>query len=416
MLTIDLDLQRVAEDAFRSEDPEQPDRMGALVAIDPRNGDILAMVSQPAYDPNAFAGGIDSETWSALTGDEWKPLRNRAISGQYPPGSTYKAIVALAGLSEGKLDPSHEVFCPGYYRLGRRIYRCWKRGGHGDVDLIAALRDSCDVYFYELGVELGIDTIAGYASRFGLGRVTGVPLQAEQPGLIPTKAWKERARGEPWIKGETVSASIGQGFNLVTPIQLANAFAAIANGGVVFRPRIVQRLESWDGELLHEPPPSEPSVAGIDPAAFAKVREGLIAVVAGTPGTPATEFSPGTPRIHGTGGRASVRGVVVAGKTGTSQVVRLDLVKDLEEEEIPVRFRDHALFAAYAPADAPEIAIAVVVEHAGKGGGAVAAPIAQKVLARYFEKKEAAEQPEQVVALADPPAPPGEDVGLGEDR
>jgi len=431
VLTLDVDLQRAAEEAFRPEVPEPPVAaegeeeaeipepspvMGALVALDPRNGDVLAMVSEPAYDPNAFAGGIDAATWSRLTGDEWKPLRNRALSAQYPPGSTYKPIVALAGLGEGVIDADTSVFCPGYYRLGRRVYRCWKRGGHGEVDLLAALRDSCDVYFYQLGVELGIDTIARYAERFGLGRTTGISLQGERPGLIPTKAWKERARGERWIKGETVSAAIGQGFDLVTPLQLANAFAALGNEGRRFTPRIVQRLETWDGQVVREIPPSEPEDAGIDPAHLALVREGLVAVVHGTPGTPATADAPATPRIHGTGGRARVEDVVVAGKTGTSQVVRLDLVEDLEEDEVPVRYRDHALFAAFAPADAPEIAVAVVVEHAGEGGGAAAAPIAQKVLATYFakkreEKREAEhekereqqqerEQPGEVVAMA----------------
>jgi len=419
VLTLDLDLQRAAEEAFRSDDPEKPDAMGALVAIDPRNGDVLAMVSEPAYDPNSFAGGIDSETWSSLTGDEWKPLRNRALSGQYPPGSTYKPIVAIAGLAEKKIDVHTKVFCPGYYRLGRRIYRCWKRGGHGEVDLISALRDSCDVYFYQLGVELGIDTIADYARRLGLGRLTGVALRGEQPGRNPTKEWKERQRDEAWIKGETVSASIGQGYNLVTPIQLANAFAALGNGGRHFTPRIVQRLETWDGRLVRAEPPSEPIDAGVDPEVLALVRQGLVAVVEGTPGRPATDSGPATPRIHGTGARARVPGVEVAGKTGTSQVVRLDLVKDLEDDEIPVRYRDHALFAAFAPAEAPEIAIAVVVEHAGKGGGAAAAPIAQKVLARYFEKKHEREAPptevasltgpDRVAAQVAAPPPPAEE-------
>ncbi|MBW2229264.1 MAG: penicillin-binding protein 2 [Deltaproteobacteria bacterium] len=371
VLTLDLDLQRVAEEAFRSDDPEEPDKMGALVAIDPRNGEILAMVSRPAYDPNAFAGGIDLETWSALVGDQWKPLRNRAIASQYPPGSTYKAIVAVAGLAEGKIDPEETVFCPGWYRMGRRVYRCWKRGGHGEVDLDQALSGSCDVYFYTLGVELGIDTMAKYAAHFGLGKKTGVGLAAERPGLIPTREWKERTRREAWIKGETVSAAIGQGFNLVTPIQLANAFAALGNDGRVYRPRLVKRFETWDGDVVIVPEIVEPKIAEIDPAVLARVRQGLAAVVND---------------LHGTGGRARVPGVVVAGKTGTSQVVALEFTKDLEEDEIPIRFRDHALFAAFAPVESPEIAVAVVVEHAKKGGGTIAAPIAQKVLAKYFEK------------------------------
>lgn len=414
VLTLDLDLQRAAEEAFRSDDPEEPDKMGALVAIDPRNGDVLAMASLPAYDPNDFAGGIDTETWSSLTGDEWKPLRNRAVSAQYPPGSTYKPIVALAGLAEGKVDANTTVFCPGHYRLGRRVYRCWKRGGHGEVDLVAALRDSCDVFFYELGIELGVDTIARFAKSFGLGGRTGVTLAGEASGLIPTKEWKERARHEAWIKGETVSASIGQGYNLVTPIQLANAFAALANGGRRFTPRIVQRLETWDGRVVQELPPSAPVDADIDPAWLEQVREGLVAVVEGTPGTPATDFSPGRPRVHGTGSRARVPGLSVAGKTGTSQVVRLDVVKDLEDDEVPVRYRDHALFAAFAPTENPEIAVAVVVEHAGKGGGAVAAPIAQKVIARWYEKKQAMlnPEPDPDAEPTSAPAGPTETVGV----
>jgi penicillin-binding protein 2 len=353
---------------------------------------VLALVSSPAYNPNSFAGGIDNKTWASLTRDEWKPLRNRAVSGQYPPGSTYKAIVAIAGLAEKKLDPTATVFCPGHYRLGRRVYRCWKRGGHGDVDLDLALLGSCDVYFYQLGVELGIDTIARYARYFGLGRRTGISLLGEQPGLVPTKEWKERARGEAWIKGETVSAAIGQGFNLTTPLQLANAFAAIGNGGKVYRPRLVQRLETWDGKLVSEMPVDEPEVAPVAPEVMDRVRQGLSAVVND---------------LHGTGGRARVPGVLVAGKTGTSQVVRLDLIKDLEDDEVPIRYRDHALFAAFAPVDEPEIAIAVVVEHAGRGGGAAAAPIAQRVLAKYFEKKKAAEL-EELEAPAEPGLAPGQ--------
>jgi len=372
VLTLDLDLQRAAETAFEEVEEGKAPKMGALVAIDPRNGDILALLSRPAYDPNAFAGGIDSATWSALTGDEWKPLRNRALAGQYPPGSTYKSFVALAGLEEGILDPQETVFCPGYYRMGRRVYRCWKRGGHGDVDLVAALVGSCDVYFYQLGVTLGVDRMAQYAKRFGLGRETGIALQGEASGLIPTREWKLRARGEEWIKGETVSVAIGQGFNLVTPLQLVMAYGAIANGGTLHRPRIIKELQTWDGELVRREDPSEGEPTGSDPIFLAALRDALAAVVNAP---------------HGTGGRARLPDVVVAGKTGTTQVVSLDLVKDMEDDEIPIRYRDHALFAAFAPAEDAEIAVVVLVEHAGAGGGKVAAPIARRVLARYFEKQ-----------------------------
>ncbi|MFP6639230.1 MAG: penicillin-binding protein 2 [Myxococcota bacterium] len=374
VLTLDLDLQRVAEQVFRSEDPDQPDPMGALVAMDPRTGEVLALVSRPTYDPNDFSGGIDKAAWNALISHEWRPLRNRAISDQYPPGSTYKPIVAIAGLSEGLLDPHEKVHCPGYYRLGRRVYRCWKHEGHGDVDLEAALRGSCDVYFYKLGLELGIDVIAEYADRFGLGKTTGIELPGERPGLVPTQAWKQRARGESWIRGETVSASIGQGHDLVTPLQLAQAYSILANGGVVHRPHLIKRLETWDGLTVENPVAEADRVSGLDPEVLALVRRALVSAVE---------------HPDATGVRAQVEGVRVGGKTATSQVVSLDLVKGLEPEEIPVAFRDHALFAAFAPADAPEIVVVVVVEHAGAGGGKVAAPMAQKVLARYFEKNPA---------------------------
>lgn len=376
VLTLDLDLQRVAEEAFRSQDPEVPDHMGALVAIDPANGEVLALLSKPAYDPNSFAGGIDSLTWEQLISDPWKPLRNRAVSGQYSPGSTYKSFVAAAGLAEGEITREEEIFCPGFFRLGRRVYRCWKRGGHGDVAMDDALKGSCDVYFYNLGVRLGIDRIARYARGFGFGSPTGVDLGAEKGGLIPSKDWKLRARGEAWIKGETVSAAIGQGYNLVTPIQLAVAYAALANGGRVLRPQLIKRFETWDGEVLKIMTPIERARVPVSREILEVVRDGLVAVVQGE---------------HGTGGRARVLGVNVAGKSGTTQVVSLDLVEDMEPEEIPMRYRDHALFAAFAPAEAPEIAVVALVEHAGAGGGTVAAPIVQKVLARYFEKRRAEE-------------------------
>ena len=371
-LTLDLDLQLAAEQGF-APDPEAPLpelRTGAVVALDPRNGDVLALVSAPAFDPTEFADGIDANLWRALQDDPEKPLQNRAVAGQYPPGSTYKAIVAAAALDAGFLNPMHETFCPGSFRLGRRRYRCWKRGGHGPVDLHHALMESCDVYFYRAGLELGIDRLAGYARGFGLGRPTGIALDGEASGLVPTRQWKERRFQEPWVEGETVSASIGQGFNLVTPMQLATAYAALANGGKVFRPRLVRARVTRDGRLHPGDAVEMTGEVAIDPRHLERVRAGLVAVV----------MDP-----KGTGKRARVPGLVVAGKTGTAQVVRLEHVEGLEEDEIPRRYRDHALFAAFAPAGAPEIVVVVVLEHGG-GGGANAAPIAQRVLARWFEK------------------------------
>ena len=279
-------------------------------------------------------------------------------------------MVAAAALVDGVVTPETKKFCPGHFRLGRRTYRCWRRAGHGWVDLRDALKMSCDVYFYELGRDLGIDRIADFARAFGLGRKTGIDLPNEKSGLVPTKKWKERRLGEAWMGGETISASIGQGFNLITPIQLAVAYAAIANGGVLVEPRTVLRRETDEGVIEA----GEPKVLGrlpVAPEHLEMIRDALEAVV-------------GEPR--GTGGRARVPGVRVAGKTGTVQVVRLKHTEDLEEDEIPIKFRDHAWFVAFAPVEAPEIVVAVLVEHGGHGGSA-AAPIAQRVLARYFEKK-----------------------------
>jgi penicillin-binding protein 2 len=369
-LTIDLDLQRAAEAGFLPEVLGEPAKLGAVVALDVNTGDVLALVSKPAFDPNDFAGGIDADTWNALVSDEWRPIQNRAISGQYPPGSTYKAIVAAAALEEELVDPEEKVFCPGSFRLGRRTYRCWKRGGHGWVDMHQAIVESCDVYFYQLGLALGIDRLAFFARGFNLGRRTEIRLPQEQPGLVPTSAWKERRFGEVWIKGETVSAAIGQGFNLATPLQLTVAFAAIANGGKLVKPRLVLQTEDWNGNLTLGPPPELHGTVPVSPEHLARVREALTAVVH---------------EQGGTGGRVRVPGVLAAGKTGTAQVVAIEHTEGLEEDEVTIRHRDHAWFVGYAPADAPEIAVAALVEHGGHGGSA-AGPIVQRVFARYFEK------------------------------
>ena len=372
-LTIDLDLQRAAEAAFLPDVLGEPSRMGAVVALDPRTGDVLALVSKPAFDPNEFAGGIAADVWKRLTTDEWRPLQNRALSGQYPPGSVFKAFVAAAALEEGVVTPRDTFFCPGHFRLGNRTYRCWKKEGHGTMALRDALKQSCDVYFYQVGTQLGIERIARYAKGFQLGRTSGIPLSDEVAGLVPTPEWKERRFSEPWQKGETVSIAIGQGFNLVTPIQLAVAFAAIANGGQILEPRIVLRHTGENGEVVEAGSPVVRGHLPVSAENLALVRDALEAVV-------------GEP--HGTGGRSRVPGVRVAGKTGTAQVVHLQHTEDLEDDEIPIRYRDHAWFAAFAPVEAPEIVVSVLVEHGG-GGGANAAPIAGKVLTAYFDKQRA---------------------------
>jgi penicillin-binding protein 2 len=408
-LTLDLDLQQAAEEGFLPDAVGDPPKMGALVALDVHNGDVLALVSKPSYDPNEFAGGVSAATWKALTTDTWRPLQDRAISGQYPPGSTYKAIVAASALQEKVISTGGLVYCPGHFTLGRRTYRCWKKEGHGAMSLHDALVQSCDVYFYQAGLKLGIDRLAFFARGFSLGRRTGIPLSGEKSGLVPTAAWKQTRFGEPWGAGETVSASIGQGFNLITPLQLAVAYAAIANGGKVVRPRITLSLQDPDGHPVPGPAPEIRSTVPVSEKNLALVREALTGVVE-------------EPR--GTGGRARVLGMRVAGKTGTAQVVHLKHTEDLEEHEVPLKYRDHAWFVAFAPAEAPQIVVAVLNEHGGHGGSA-AAPIAQRVLSRWALKHvpeaQAAEAERQAkaaqaaAAQAHPPvaqmaeAPPAED-------
>ncbi len=379
-LTLDLDLQRIAEEAFQADVAGEPAKMGALVAMDVNTGDVLALVSKPSYDPNAFAGGVSAATWKELMTGEWKPLQNRAIAGQYPPGSTYKAIVAAAALQEHVISPNTVVFCPGHFTLGRRSYACWKPEGHGAMSLRDAIKQSCDVYFYQAGLKLGVDRLAFFARAFNLGRRTGLELPNEQPGLVPTAAWKERRFREPWGAGETVSASIGQGFDLTTPLQLAVAYAAIGNGGRVVRPRLLLRTQDPDGRVTEGPAPETVSSVPVSPENLAIVRDALTAVVE-------------EPR--GTGGRARVPGMRVAGKTGTAQVVHLQHTQDLEDDQVPIKYRDHAWFVAFAPADAPQIVVAVINEHGGHGGSA-AAPIAQRVLARWAEKHMPAAQVAEV--------------------
>jgi len=372
VLTLDLDLQRAAAEAFAAQKQAENEVVaGALVALDPRTGDVLALASFPSYDPNLFAGGIQPDAWRTLVEDPERPLQNRALMGQYPPGSTYKALVAAAALQEAVITPEARLFCPGSYTLGRRTYRCWKKEGHGSIDLHQALVQSCDVYFYQLGMKLGIDRLALYARGFGLGRLSGIDLEPERPGLVPTSRWKLRRHGEPWQKGETVSASIGQGYNLLTPLQLAVAYAAIANGGHRVVPRLVERVEELDGRAARTLRPAEGGTVPVAPAHLERVARALGGVVQ---------------EPHGTGWRARVSGVAVAGKTGTAQVVRLERTADMNEDEIPRRYRDHAWFAAFAPLAAPEIVVVALVEHGGHGGSA-AAPIVQRVLMRYFEKR-----------------------------
>ena len=367
MLTIDRDLQKAAEDAFLPDVLGEPSKLGAVVALDVRNGDVLALVSKPSFDPNDFSGGIDSATWKQLSSSEWRPIQNRAVSGQYPPGSTYKVIVAAAALQDG-IDPGEPVYCPGKFKLGRRTFHCWKREGHGPVDLRDAIKKSCDIYFYQVGLTLGVDRIAEMANAFFFGRRTGIAIGQERAGLVPTREWKKRRFRENWVKGETLNVSIGQGFNLVTPLQVAVAYAAIANGGKIFRPRLIRRTVDRDGVVIPGPPIEVLGKVPVDAGHLARIVDALESVVA---------------EEGGTARRAGVPGIRVAGKTGTAQVVHLKHVENLEDDEIPIRFRDHAWFVGFAPVEAPEIVVVALLEHGG-GGARFAAPVSQKVLARYF--------------------------------
>lgn len=358
VLTLDLDLQQLVEE-------EMAGQAGSIVVLDPRNGEILAMVSKPEYDPNLFVTGISYANWMHLLKDPRKPLQNRAIQAQYPPGSTYKIIVAIAGLEEGVITPKTTVHCNGFFPFGNRVFRDWKKGGHGPVNVHSALVQSCDVFFYTLGQRLGIDTIARYAKGFGLGSPTGFDPLHEKPGLVPSTAWKRQARGEPWYPGETISAAIGQGYNLVTPLQLVNMISAVANGGVLYRPRIVKRLETPDGQVVQEFGPERLGEVPARPETLRIVQQALWGVV-------------NEPR--GTGWRAHLEQVSIAGKTGTVQVIS----NSPKGDKLPERFRDHGWFVAFAPADNPQLAIVIFGEHGGRGGSTYA-PIARKIVEHYFK-------------------------------
>lgn len=374
VLTIDADLQKAAWQAIEG-------KAGSAVVMDPRDGAVLAMVSSPSFDPNLFYEGISSDEWSKLQNNPFAPLSNKAISGQYPPGSTYKLIVAAAALEEGIISPDTKIFCNGSFVLGNRTYRCWKKGGHGYVNLHQAIVESCDVYFYTVGKMVGVDKIAEYAKRFGLGEVTGIDLPNEKKGLVPTKEWKLKRKKEVWQMGETISISIGQGFNLLTTLQLANAFGAFANGGTLWRPYLVKKIESDDKKIYKNFFPVKKGELKLSAKTIEILNDALRGVV----------NEPG-----GTGQNAKLSGVEVCGKTGTSQVLGLPADEKARRRKILGAFqKDHALFVCYAPSKSPEIAIAVILENAG-GGGAVAAPVARKILSAYFEGKKKDKQPKVV--------------------
>lgn len=356
-LTIDADTQVAAEDALA-------DQAGVVVALDPTNGDVLAMASHPDFDPNLLSGALTASRWADLLEDPGRPLNNRAIQGQYPPGSTFKIVVAAAALERRAVTADTRKACAGGKFFGNRTFRDWKPGGHGIVDLHRALVESCDVYFYEVGDQLGVDAIAEFSRAFGLGEPTGIRLASEKKGTIPSTAWKLAARREPWYPGETLSVAIGQGYVTATPLQLAVMIGTVAMGGDRYRPRYVREIRGRDGTTTTTEPVAEDHVA-ISARTFAVLRDALKGVVVEPGGT-------------GKGARSTVADI--AGKTGTAQVAAM---APGSRGSKAAHLQDHAWFVAFAPADAPRIAVTVLVEHGGHGGS-TAAPIAKRVIEAYL--------------------------------
>lgn len=382
-LTIDYDMQRAAEEGFR-----ESGFAGAAVVMDPRNGEVLAFTSLPAYDPNDFAGGgIDQATWTELNSDRLLPLQNRAIQGRYSPGSTFKIAVATAALQEGVITPDDEVYCGGSATFFGRRFRCWKAGGHGSVNLEEAIENSCNVYFYTVGNMVGVDKIHEWATKLGLGVKSGIDLPNEVEGLVPSTSWKEETQGERWYPGETISVSIGQGQVSVTPISLAVMMSTMANGGTRWTPHLVQAVDEGDG-WQPWPQPKPLSRANLLPETIEAIHMGLWRVVNG----------------RGTGGLARIAGHDVAGKTGTAQVISLAGAR-AAAGTTSRDLRDHGWFVFFAPRDNPEIAGAVFAEHAEHGS--VAAAIAKYVMETYFAKQDGSPLPvwpkPEPEALPDPP-------------
>lgn len=375
-LTIDADLQRAAEEGFKTLGYN-----GAAVVLDPRNGEVLSLVSLPAYDPNRFATGIDRTSWTALNTDRLRPLQNRAIQGRYSPGSTFKIVVAAAALEEGVATPDYKVNCPGGGVFYGRFFKCHLARGHGLVDMRTALEKSCNTYFYTLGNLVGIDRLHKWATAFGLGVRTGVDLPHEIEGIMPSTAWKRQRTGERWYPGETISVAIGQGQVSVTPISLAVMMATIANGGTRHVPHLVRAIDDGDGWTpVPSPPPAE--VHDMAPEHVRALHEGLWLAVNGA----------------GTGGRARVPGRNVAGKTGTAQVISIQ-GRQSAAGRTERDLRDHGWFVFFAPHDEPEIAGVVFAEHSDHGY--LAAPIARHVIETFYAKKEGRPLPQLT-----PPAPP----------
>jgi len=370
-LTLDAELQQIAESYM-----EAGEKAGAVVAMEVNSGRLLTVVSAPSIHIENFVGGISYKNWQALLDNPKHPLLNKVVQGIYPPGSTYKMVTALAGLAKGAIDENTVFYCPGFYRFGNRTYRCWKHSGHGPVNLEKAISQSCDVYFYQVGQRVGVDALAEFAQKLGLGKKSGVEMEHEKSGLTPTKEWKQKNRKKKWQEGETLSVAIGQGFNLVTPLQMCVMTATLANGGLVYRPQLVEKVVDPEGNVVEIfKPDLMRKVEGFD-RYFRLIRAGMVEVVHGK---------------RGTARRVAIEGLRIGGKTGTAQVVKLSQYRHLKEEDIPYKYRDHAWFTCFAPAENPEIAVTVLVEH-GLHGSSGAGPIAKAIMKEYFRNKLKMEQ------------------------
>jgi penicillin-binding protein 2 len=377
ILTIDQDLQLAATQAFG-------EKIGAMVAIDPRSGEVLAMLSRPSFDPTEFSRGIPASIWTQLLNNENHPLRDKTIQDHYPPGSTFKPFTAIAALQEGLIDEKTTLHCSGSLRFGNRVYHCAKRSGHGDLNVVSAITQSCDVFFYRLAQKFkSVDDIAKWAMHFGLGKKTGISLSREIPGLIPTEEWKKKRLGQEWNEGETLSVAIGQSYTLVTALQLANAYATIGNGGTLYKPYLVKSVESYEGQVLEEFHPEIIDKVPFTGKTLELVKEGLWGVV----------NSP-----HGTAHNIFLPGMDMAGKTGTAQVVNISGDK-IYQSCFNMKFRDrhNGVFVGFAPVNDPKIAVAVIAEHTCHGNTG-AGPIAQAVIKTYLQKYEPALYGDKAIA------------------
>ncbi len=361
-LTIDLKIQKTAEALLKG-------KAGAVAVMDPQTGQILALASSPSFDPNIFVDGMSHEQWDALVSNPLRPLENKAVQGEYPPGSTFKIVTAMAGLQEGVIDKDTTFFCPGFYKYGNRVYRCWRPAGHGDVNVIEALAQSCDVFFYQVGQKLGVDRLSEYAVACGLGSPTHINLDHEARGLIPSSQWKKRRTGVDWQGGETLSVAIGQGYDLATPLQMLALISAVGNGGNLYKPLILKSVRTPEGSVVLE---SKRQLVGKLPVSRQNleiIKEGLKEVVNNPKGTAYRA--------------AHIEGLEISGKTGTSQIIGRSSEHNTSKKNPSNHFEPHAWFVAYAPSDNPKIAVSVMIEHGGHGSSA-AAPIAKEIINTYL--------------------------------